>query len=256
MRILIEQKAARKGFIAALQHVGHATFVYNESTKPAFDAFDELKPDIYIGQCQPGQSRAISKCLTNTGIPAFYMEMSPLAADTLHSSKERKPELKCQVIFVGDYSPAFYKYLEPLVESKYNVKIFGKGWQIPQGMGVMPENRLMDALQSAEIALNLVGPAPTQYLYQILISDLPCVTVPVDGLPVELADVVKSGAEILKAVDEWILDGAFGRTVYSASIHKDILQGHTYIHRVATMFESLGMNDEAERVMKYANQRL
>lgn len=262
MKILIEQQAARDGFLAVLKLLGHNVLVYDPATKPAFDAFDEFSPDIYIGLDGEDRNcyRSVDKCLKEYKRTkhSFLNDGFLCAADSLLSKGSViDPALKCDVVFVGDHKPEFDKNIR-LLANQTRVKVFGRGWDIPEAVGTIAPSRLSNAISSAEIALNLEGPEMSHYLYQILISGTLCVSIPLENCPSNHVTFFKSSGELLTEVGEWLQKrNSMSLGLIGLEARKDILHSSTYFHRVATMFKTLGLEAESERTMSYyANQGL
>jgi hypothetical protein len=261
MKILIEQSAAKDGFLAVLNKLGHRVMVYEPTTKPPFDAFDEFMPDIYIGLDEEDRPchRAVNKCLGEyKRIKSFYPTPEFLcAADTINAPSEYiEPSLKADVVFIGDYSPAFDKYIAPLTGTNVKLKVFGRGWNIPEAVGGLALNRAGNALSSAEIALNLEGPGMSPYLYQILISGTCCLSVPLTDCPTKAVEYFSSPKQLVESVAKLLSDNK-RRLGTGLAARLDVLDGDTYFHRVAKMFQVIGMQAEAERTLSlHVNQGL
>jgi hypothetical protein len=257
MKILIEQLAARDGFLAVLKRLGHSTLVYDPETKPAFDAFDEFSPDIYVGLDGVDRTcyRAVDKCLKEYRRTKHFFATDDYlcAADSLASIDSKiESQLKTDVVFIGDHSPAFDKYITLLTGTPVKLKIFGRGWGIPEAVGGLAPNRVGNALSSAEIALNLVGPDMSPYLYQILISGTYCVSVPLDHSPTISFGCVSSPKQLIESVAK-MLDKKYAKLRIDTGLmaRRDVMMSNTYFHRVATMFERLGLKTEAERTLSF-----
>lgn len=69
MKVLISHDSGahlydRMGFKRVLDYCGHPTTIWKIGEKSAFDAFNEVKPDLFIGQLH-NMDRATMKCLNN-----------------------------------------------------------------------------------------------------------------------------------------------------------------------------------------------
>ncbi len=258
MKILIDSKSARDGFIAVLQLLGHDVEIYDRWKKSPFDAFDEWTPNIYIDTEAGMGNRSIVKCLKEyKKTRPFSVAKDYCAADTLitkHAVAENV--LKTDVVFIGNHTDENAKYILPLSgHTKFKLKVFGRGWEIPESLGKLTAHRAENALRSAKIALHITEPTSTQYFYQILISGTLCLSTP--GTPyTHNVSQFDSAKQLIHSIDT-LINHDKGWEAMSRAAKSEILSSQTYFHVVSDMFEQLEMKTEAERVMKqYANQRL
>ena len=69
MRVMISSDGStahffiRKGWARAFSYAGHETILWDIKTKNAFDAFDELEPDLFIGQTY-NIDESLIKCIS------------------------------------------------------------------------------------------------------------------------------------------------------------------------------------------------
>jgi len=147
MKILVQATPNNTvgGFAKAAVHLGHQWIWWEESHVPAFDAFDEIKPDMFVGM---KLTPAISKCLHNTQIPTLFgSKNEPFKFRTTTAEFDFKylvdhhtfyvgsvdSALRCDVGIVCEPCPAGLNVCrEPL-----NVKILSETpWPVSQYLGV------------------------------------------------------------------------------------------------------------------------
>jgi hypothetical protein len=271
MKILIERQGIRAGLISAFHALGYNYAIYDRTTKPPFDAFDEFVPDLYLDTAAGLSDRAVLKCigerrrLKTTCTDNIY----PAADAILDKTSVSSPAFTCDVAFVGDRTPEFEKYLLRLSgKTEFKLRIYGAKWDLPEAVGTLTPEQAGSALRSAGIALNLTGPAVTDSLFQILISGTPCLSVPLGSktiLDPTHCRVIPTPGAIVGLVEHMMWRGYDGprkklkkweessepfNKKMSESARAFALE-NTYFHRIAEMFEVIGMKSESERVMKY-----
>lgn len=250
----------RLGLTSVLRILGHEVIEWDSRTKPAFDVFDENEPDIVLATEETLSSRPVTKCLCERGdgIQTVRLDTISTAADTVNFRYGRmKPQYTSQVVYVGNYNPeAHDKIILPLCHSKNNlqVKICGyKPWPVPNYLGPIRDENLRHFYASSAVSLSLGDP---ERVYQILTSG---------GLPVSMkfnhyafnpSNVVMAPTpeDLLNSVLTYSRQGGkdtkrMWRAGMDAIIHK-----HTYWHRVAAIFEYLGLEEEAARTLKTYGQ--
>lgn len=267
MRILCrvgrdDRRPIFEGWGRVFRASGHEFTLWDPASKPAFDAFDESDPDLYI-QIGSG-TRAVSKCLmerTHGQTQTVALDDPQPAADTfLYLGGGPAWQLKCDYAYVGRYSekkrPLIQAYIGPLLADG-RTKIMGAGgWPYPECLGTATDETCRDLYASAKVCLNLSsGLATTQRVYQILLAGGCCVTnmhrgktdgVFSDGLVLQantasdfhkLARLMASPAQAKR------------RSELAALGRRTILEGHTYWHRCRDLFTVAGFHREAEHLM-------
>lgn len=261
MRVLIQNNGDSRcsGMTNVLMAMGHDVVVWDAKSKPAFDVFDEIGPEIFLFT---DMDRATKKCVDECGtkLKCVSLKNIPFAADTVSfSGGERREELASQIVCIDKYKPDVHnKYVLPLCHS-FQIKIFGEdaAWPVGQYLGRVSPRTIPSLYASAMVSLNFSGP---ETAYQILASG---------GLPVSLKfesnvfndensvmfhnlDLLRDAIRVFTDRDQLKLRNKMtevGRGV--------IYNGHTYWHRVALMFESLGIQDEARRTLVvYENTKI
>jgi hypothetical protein len=260
MKILCEYaedefRWVRLGVKRVMETLGHQFIGWDSKTKPAFDAFDEVEPTLFIA-C-PRFASDVQKCLNErqNKVKVYPIhEMKP-AADTFMAGGRRDNSLACQVAYVGDYNPNMHNtYLLPLCHrsAALQVKICGtKPWPVAQYLGPIADETIPDFYASAKVSLNFSGP---EGAYQILISG---------GLPIskKFEDEAFEGYDYLMAdspINMAAMVGLFASDKTSVKVRGEMIakgvevirQGNTYWHRVAELFDKTGYEHEAKRTMK------
>lgn len=195
------------------------------------------------------------------GIPAVS-QLSGADIFEFHGGKPDK-RFASDLTFIGGYWPykakVLDKYLIPLCKSNMNIKIFGNAkWPVPQYCGLIEEKYTATALASAKICPNLHEPHSQKYGYDIierpfkLLSNR-CFVVSdyVEGLVKLIPDgmVYTSSPEDFREKIQYFLDNPDARTEYIERGYKAVMENHTYFHRVAQMFSTLGLEDEADECL-------
>ncbi len=187
------------------------------------------------------------------------------AADTFdYSLGQFREELSCDVAFVGGYWP--YKarnldrFLLPLCQDTgLNVKIFGnQPWPVPQYLGNIDTHLVRDLFCSTKVCLNVSEPHSTdlgwdviERPFKVLSSGGFCLSDYVE----EAVDVFEGFLPMAKSPDEM-----YDLTRYYIGEHEQrgsladrgrdlVLRKHTYFHRVAKMFDCLGLESEAAKCL-------
>lgn len=240
------------GLVNVLRATGHKVTIWNSQDKPAFDVFDEVEPDYFLSH-RVDLDRPVIKILNERKgrIKSVSLIRMPPAADTFTFFEGTyQPNLAADVACVGDVDQnTFDTLVAPF--SDLNIKIVGdKHWPVPQYLGPISENTLRDLYKSATVSLVLKKDEP---IYPIIASGgLPVVlgTVPdwFDNTSILQANTILGFEEIVRK----ILDRNMERTRkrYIEEGRKVIYKKHTYWHRVAGLFRTWNMPDEAERVIR------
>lgn len=190
------------------------------------------------------------------------------AADTFsYLGATCREEFACDVAFVGGYWP--YKarnlgpYMLPLCHASrgLRVKIFGnQPWPVAQYLGVLEDSDARDVFASATVCPNVSEPHSTEFGYdvverpfKVLAAGGFCVSDHVDGLRELFGEdevpTARTPAEFHDLVSHFVAhpDDRLG---YMAMARANVMQNHTYFHRVAQMLKFLAMYEEEERCMR------
>jgi hypothetical protein len=186
------------------------------------------------------------------------------AADVfVYANSVSRPELACDIGFVGGYWP--YKarnldrYLLPLCHPQkgLNIRIFGnQPWPVHSYLGTCDDRIARDLFASATVCPNISEPHSTDLGWDVVerVFKVPAA----GGLLV--CDAVQEaidlfGDDLLVVISPFELEEAVQhfkknphlRQHYIKRMQERVLIEHTYHHRVATMLNKLDMPDEAEK---------
>lgn len=225
--------------------MGHKFTYWNPETKPAFDIFDETRPDIFI-LTGPAQWRAVFKIMkARDGLRVVDRSVErPAAFDIVHYGQAKyEARLACDVAFVGNYNPdRFHDWIKPLSEH-CNMKVFGEvAWPMPEYLGSVCDDLIPNIYASAKVCINVA--TGLERLYQFMGMGKPCVTnTYFPNMPVVKALDAKQfiDATLLMIDKPPIIHIKRGREI--------VRRGHTYFHRVAEMWREVGNEKESERTM-------
>lgn len=151
------------GFKSLFEAKRHQWVWWEENHTSAFDAFDELQPDLFIGCGSP--SRAIQKCLQSyrTRTRAIF-QVGPytysigehelyfpfLVNQDVHKPGTPNPKLVCDIGCCESPHPYLINMCHPL--GKFNIKILGdERWPVPQYLGKAQWSELVQLYQSSTI---------------------------------------------------------------------------------------------------------
>ena len=182
-----------------------------------------------------------------------------MCADTsIYTGAEFRPELKCDIGFVGGYWPykgqVINKYLFPLLDpiGKYKVKIFGnQPWPANQYCGLIDDDQLKNLFVSAKICPNLSEPHAQKFgidvnerIFKILCSGGFCISDYVKSYEMFGDGVVlaKTPEEFKEKID-YYLNNPSERIAIAKRGNNYVMQNHTGFHRVAQLLEAFGYTD-------------
>lgn len=163
MKILVQAvpKNHLFGFKDLFEARKHQWVWWEETHTPAFDAFDEIRPDLFIGTGQP--SKALLKCI-EVYKPAVMVQSGPytyeiagielayplLVNASVHQPAAPNPALSCDIACCEEPHPhllSLCKFID-----KFDIKILGNyQWPVPQYLGIAPWQQLVQLYQSASI---------------------------------------------------------------------------------------------------------
>jgi hypothetical protein len=205
----------------------------------------------------------------NIGITPISLMM---CADTFsYGGGSYKPELECDIGFVGGFWP--YKgqviepYLFPLLEdiNKYSVKIFGnQRWNVNQYCGFIEEEMVKDLFMSAKICPNLSEPHAQEYgfdvnerIFKVLYAGGFCISDNVEGYKMfEDGIVIAHSPKDFAEKVEFYKENPNERLKHSKKGQKLVKENHTGFHRVAKILESFGLKEESQSLIKEYNTLL
>lgn len=260
MRILCQvgrerDRAIYDGWRRVFEAAGH-TFTLWEPGKPAFDAFDESAPNLFV-ETSP-RSRGVQRCLDERLVPVVDRRDPQPAFDMFLFDRPDSPQyggsLNCDLAYVGNYrsdkADLLERYVMPLAE-RFRLKVFGREpWPLNEYLGPVREETLPCIYRSARVCLNVSGqPRFPERVYQILGVGGVCLSSPtpcpgLSVLPVAMAEPDGFHDEVRD-----LLEDERRRRAMSEQGVRMVLGHHTYFHRVAEMLAEVGMFREAEQVM-------
>lgn len=253
MRILIQHPKYRhtsiaRGWINVFNSLGHESYLWSPE-KPAFDAFDEVKPDVFI--LTGGAGKVPPKCLKiNPNLKVIDQTEIEAGLDThVFRLGEAREEFACDVAFVGSYRPEkqalLNRFVLPLLD-RYKVKLFGLGrWCVPQHLGLISDQDLPDLYASARVCLNISEGRFGERAFQIIGCGGACVSYDEGG-----ESFVKTWKfSSVEGLQDRIRSVWGTRKSYLLRLRDEVLENHTYYHRVASMFKGIGLDREAEKVL-------
>lgn len=218
MRILCEKSSAKhrymqEGWRLVFESVGDTFTLWDITNKPPFDAFDESNPDVFIRMSEP--SISITKCIhERSSLRTVDGRIFPPALDTFnYYPGEHKPELECDMAFVGSYTHEKGKIIIPLCDN-YKVKIMGDSpWPVPEYLGRASVETVRNLYKSAKMCICMDH--SSERYYQIV--------------------------------------GCQGFLMAPPSVEeqkrKELLASTTYWHRAAAMMQSVGLEKHAKHIL-------
>jgi hypothetical protein len=158
MRVLCEGEGPLpQGLKRVLDACGIACTLWNPETKPAFDVFDEVEPDLFV--YQDLYNRAVQKCLAERDevVPFPAGAFVEPAVDTfLYFPGTARSELLCDVSYVGrNRRDDLSRFLCRLIaETGLNVKIFSESaWPAAEAVGSVSISTERDIYMSATVSI-------------------------------------------------------------------------------------------------------
>jgi len=239
----------------------------NESDE-TIDKVAKQKPDLVWGYFCNDHVVYWHKWRSELGIPVCGI---PTAGDhILYTKRNPEDRFKCDLAFVGGYwdykGINLKKYLIPLCD-RFNIKIYGSGWHKQNIIaGEISDEDVPILFSSAKIGPCVHEPHTTVYgidiperIFKVPLCGLLAVTDPVMNIeyyfPPGTIPVAINPEHYVSLVEYYLRDK--NRRKALARIQKNhILSNHTYIHRMMTLFNALGMIEECQRVREYMNGEL
>jgi hypothetical protein len=164
----------------ALKHMGHKVSFWNKNEQPLFDVFYDNQPDVFItavSDLTVGQIRCLKE-FDETKLVAheeydkikkidldrvdlffniyeknfdFYAKSVylpfatnwPILAERMQGVLS-SPNYQCDISIICDYNEEIQKYVIPLLNTEYRLRIYGANWSLPQCVGHIPwEDRFL-----------------------------------------------------------------------------------------------------------------
>lgn len=245
MKVMIGTRTGRpRGWANAMEAGGFPCTTWDEASRPAFDAFDEVRPGLYIAL--DGFPPAAMRCLA--GLPNTVAidasGVSPAFDPFAFRPGTPRPDLACDVAYWGSYDEGIAeRFLVPLCDSGLRVKVFGRGpWPFAQHLGYISDGTIPDLVASASTCLEFT-------------EDFSCGDrfYTINGLGGISVSVHPSWdhTELIYIVGKYLNHYTVEE---SASMRlrqrESMLFGHTYSHRAAAALRRVGLLREADRVME------
>ena len=160
MKILCKQHPDIMGLVTAFDKLGHDTVLWKDG--PAFDIFDEVKPDIFI---TIDMNRAILKCIKERPnlhtmiyskdnlciLDGKELELPNVVDNITFHHVDYNTHIASDITYIGKPNPMIMSLAYPI--DKFNLKIFGpQPWPIPQYLGVVSTKEHCQAYSSTKIA--------------------------------------------------------------------------------------------------------
>jgi hypothetical protein len=177
-------------------------------------------------------------------------------------------EDKCDVGWVGNFwsykSPQLMKLVTFCSEfPQYSTRIFGTGWPLPNCLGQISREREPSIYRAAKVCLNLSEPHSillngydiverfwkTMACYSFVLTDYCQETTNILGKDWYDEFSFKSYDEMVKKIEYYVGNNEARSEIVSAQYHM-VMRSHTYIHRVASIFEHFGLSEESENCLK------
>lgn len=193
-----------------------------------------------------------------------------LGADIFdYTNGERMEHLVSNLSFIGGYwsykAETINKYLIPLCnEKKYTIKIFGNShWPVVQYCGFLQNEYVKHAMKSADICINLSEPHSQVYGFDIIekpfkLLSNKCFVISdyVEGLHKLFGEnlvMAKTPEEFKKLVDHY-LKNPDERQPFIDTGYKEVMNNHTYFHRVRDIFNNLNLEHYGRKTMEIYNK--
>ena len=252
------------------------------------DQEQEVDKSIYnILFCSEAEKEVLKKLKEETGQPEFVhihydneaiqrthnhfetIGIKPVSlmmcADTAsYSNGTRRPELECDIGFVGGYWPykgqVISRYLFPLLDpmGKYKVKIFGnQPWPVNQYCGLIGDEGVKDLFMSAKICPNLSEPHAQKFgidvnerIFKTLYSGGFCISDYVKSYEMFGDGVVLAESpEDFKDKVDYYLNNPKERIEISNKGQEYVKRNHTGFHRASEIMKAFGFEDISKQII-------
>jgi hypothetical protein len=225
------------------------------------DLYEEVqKPDYVHIQYHPTYLEDTHGYWKYHGIPINSM-MS--GADIFeYTNGQFRTEFYSDITFIGGYwqykAETANQYLIPLCNNfKHRIKIFGNNpWPVPQYCGYIQNEIVKDVLASATICPNLSEPHSQIFGFDIIerpfkLLSNKCFVISdyVEGLNKLFGEklvMAKSPVEFWEKID-YFIKNPNERLSYIQQGYKEVVNKHTYFHRVSEIFSNLELLSQANK---------
>jgi len=261
------------------------TFLWETEQKSIIDVFDEVSPDlvflhenqldgafnilckefdfdyVLVGSKEPpDMGKKPSAVITSQQFEANFrdqkniMSLLPAAKVTeIHAAQERK-FLKSEVLIITGVVPNTEEVLDSMrsLGQAYRTKIIGdSAVPIPNYLGKVNMLERADFIKSAKV---LVDFGSYDYLDAAYLKTAPLLKGP-SPPPLGKVQTFSDIATLMARVDS-LLSDSVNLKGYVEDIHKEVTCNHTYYHRCAQIFSSLGMAEIANTLLMFLNEEL
>jgi hypothetical protein len=232
----------QEGWRLVFEAVGDTFTLWDADTKPAFDAFDESDPDIFILAGE--MDKATQKCVDERSPRLKIVDGQRIlpGLDTFNYYPGTfRPELECDVVYVGAYRPEKQNLLDKsvlLLCDEFKVKIVGDTpWPVPQYLGAASVATVRDLYASAKFSLCVeTDQHPSERFFQIVgCKGCLCLSSDIQLLNRCLNDY----PQFIKSTSHYILK--------DREAH---LNHNTYWHRVAKMMKAAGLPAHSKKILE------
>ena len=261
------------------------TFLWETEQKSIIDAFDEVSPDlvflhenqldgafdilckefdfdyVLVGSKEhPNTGKKPSAVITSQQFEANFksqknvMSLLPAAKVTeIHAARERKL-LKSEVLIITGVVPNTEEVFDSMrsLGQVYRTKIIGdSAVPIPNYLGKVSMFERADFIKSAKV---LVDFGSYDYLDAAYLKTAPLLKGP-SPPPLGGVQTFSDITTLMDGVDSLLSDSVNSKG-YIENIHKEVTCNHTYYHRCAQIFNSLGMAGIANALLMFLNEEL
>lgn len=189
------------------------------------------------------------------------------AADVFaYTNGEVREHYKSDIAYVGGYwsykSQTLNQYLQPLCHpiGRYNIKIAGNGWGVPQAVGFLPEEEVRHFLASATICPNISEPHSQDFGWDIIerpfkLAANKCFCIS-DYVSSMVEDVFGDAFVYATSPDEFLqlcehyTKYPNERLSYIQKAYEGVMKYHTYFDRAAKLMFELGLDSEYNKILE------
>lgn len=230
------------------------------------DKIDANDPNIPLGAFQKYMGVFTPAKLFADALGIDHLQM---AADPYYYHKipyKKVPaEFKCDVVFIGNNHPnrdtnIVTDILKGLID-KYNVHVYGKGWDIPEARGILPWSKAKYAYSGAKVGLNVSGEGMARWglgtnrLYQMGACGLATVSYTTDDY--RDAYDINRNPTVMWANDteefvtkiEYLLEDSKVRRDFAKAFHNRTLKHHLWEHRIPDLLKIIDSPNRGFRSM-------
>jgi hypothetical protein len=188
-------------------------------------------------------NKSLNQSLGGWSKEGFKIKNILRAADTtLFNYTKPKPEFEADVAYVGNFTPHVIPYIFPLCHNTpYSVRIFGTGsWPIVNYLGQVDRKNVHEIYASSKISLSISPPndiEPDGEVFNIIASGGFCLA---NNFPEDILKIEKfsNKEELQNLVDQYTASPAKNQ------LRQQVLENHTYAHRLQHLLKVLGFSDE------------